>query len=146
MTCFAITRSASPGLLFAVTPEFCSANVPNVARVNTVVVAPLGGVASAAPTTRARVLTPSTTRNIARLIVVVLSSSPWPTRPLVSSSTLPVSSFHKGAGLVGPATLYNAATVTSMRYQAHPPNGLSLYAMWLFPAANFAELPFHALG
>src|SRR5215212_10825154 len=105
MTCFAITRSASD-LLFTLTPEFCCANVPNVARVNTVVVAPLGGVASAAPTTRARVLTPSTTRNIARLIVVVLSSSPWPTRPLVSSPTLPVSSFHKGAGLVGPATRY----------------------------------------
>jgi hypothetical protein len=40
-----------------------------------------------------------------------------------------------------------------MRYQAHPANGLSLYAMRLFVGANFretqkakfAEFPFHAL-
>jgi hypothetical protein len=41
--------------------------------------------------------------------------------------------------VIGPAALYNATTLTSMRYQAHPPNGLSLYARWLFLGTNFGE-------
>src|SRR5215208_7228904 len=40
-----------------------------------------------------------------------------------------------------PAELYNAITLASMRYQAHPPNGLSLYARWLFLGTNFRECP-----
>jgi len=36
----------------------------------------------------------------------------------------------------------NATTLTSMRYQAQPPNGQSLYAMWLFLTPNFAERTF----
>src|SRR5918995_836294 len=34
--------------------------------------------------------------------------------------------FAQRAGLVSPAALYNATTVASVAYQAHPPNGLSL--------------------
>ena len=41
--------------------------------------------------------------------------------------------------MIGPAALYNATTLTSMRYQAHPPSGLSLYATWLFLETNFRE-------
>jgi hypothetical protein len=42
------------------------------------VVAPEGGVASAAPTTRARTATPSATSNIALLIVIYPFSFPYP--------------------------------------------------------------------
>ena len=41
--------------------------------------------------------------------------------------------------MIGPAALYNVTTLTSMRYQAHPPSGLSLYATWLFLETNFRE-------
>jgi hypothetical protein len=35
--------------------------------------------------------------------------------------------------------LYNATHASKHRYQAHPPHGLSLYAMWLFLTGNFGE-------
>jgi hypothetical protein len=42
--------------------------------------------------------------------------------------------------VISPAALYNAITVASVRYVAHHPYGLSLYAKWLALVVNFSEL------
>ena len=36
--------------------------------------------------------------------------------------------------------------IVPRRIQAHTPNGVSLYAGWLYLRTNFAEFPFHTLG
>src|SRR3712207_5413063 len=75
-------------------------------------------------------------REMLPLAISVASASK--ARSLASGDISPLLSPKGGTrGLAPPSCTSHHGS--KLRYQAHPPNGLSLYAMWLFLDANFRE-------
>jgi hypothetical protein len=54
------------------------------------------------------------------------SSAPWPPVSLASFVNTSSVRLPRRGGVIGPAGLYNTATLASTRHQAHPPYGVSL--------------------